>query len=94
MIHQKTSVKSEAGKRLAMIIGHLQGIKKMSEDGRYCIEIIKQLEAVEGAIAKTKEVILAGHLDSCVKDALHGKDERAMHKVMKELLEVFKAENV
>ena len=91
MSHHQTSIAGGTGKRLATIIGHLQGVKKMADEGRYCIEIIKQLEAVEGAIAKTKEVILAGHLDGCVKDALKGKDERTMRKVMKELMEVFKA---
>lgn len=79
-------------RRLATVIGHLQGIRKMSEEGRYCIDVIKQIEAVEAALAKTKEVVLAGHLDSCVKEAMRGKDERTMKRVMKELLQVFKME--
>lgn len=78
-------------KRLATVIGHLQGIRRMAEEGRYCIDVIKQIEAVEAALGKTKEVVLAGHLDSCVKEAVQGKDEMTMRRVMKELLAVFKA---
>ena len=91
--HGSMTTKGTASRRLATIIGHLAGVRKMADDGRYCIDLIKQLEAVEGAIAKTKEVILAGHLDNCVKDALGGKDERTMRRVMRELLEVFKAKD-
>lgn len=84
----------DVSRRLATVIGHLQGIKKMTQEGRYCIDVIKQVEAVEAALGRTKEVILAGHLNSCVKEAMAGKDERTMRRVMKELLQVFKAENL
>lgn len=83
--------KTGVGRRLATIIGHLRGVQKMAEEGRYCIDVIKQIEAVEAALGKTKEVVLAGHLDSCVKEAVQGKDEMTMRRVMKELLAVFKA---
>ena len=91
--HEQMTTKGTASRRLATIVGHLNGIRKMADDGRYCIDLIKQLEAVEAALVKTKEVILAGHLDSCVKDAMEGKDERTMRRVMRELLEVFKAKD-
>ncbi|OGY18042.1 MAG: hypothetical protein A2784_05010 [Candidatus Chisholmbacteria bacterium RIFCSPHIGHO2_01_FULL_48_12] len=84
---------NQVGKRLATIIGHLRGVQKMAQEGRYCIDVIKQIEAVEAALAKTKEVVLAGHLDNCVREAIRGKDEMTLRKVMKELLAVFKAEN-
>ena len=82
-----------ASQRLATIIGHLQGIKKMAEEERYCIDIIKQIEAVQAALGKVKENLLAGHLGSCVQEALRGKNERVMRQAMRELLQVFKAEN-
>lgn len=92
-MNKKTGVKTGTGRRLVTIIGHLRGIQKMAEEGRYCIDVIKQIEAVEAALGKTKEVVLAGHLDSCVKEAMRGKDEMTMRRVMKELLQVFKTEN-
>lgn len=65
----------------------------MVEEGRYCIDVIHQIEAVEAALKKVKEKILAEHLESCVTTAIKGKDEEGRKKVLGELMEVFKKSN-
>ena len=86
-LHKST----EAQKRAAYVVGHLQGVQKMLNDGRYCIDVIKQLEAVEGSLKKLKQTVLSNHLNNCVVDAIKtgGVKERA--KALDELLEVYKS---
>ena len=76
--------------RLSYLEGHCGAIRKMIEEGRYCIDVIHQIEAVEAALKKVKEKILENHLETCVTTAVKGKNERERKKVLGELLEVFK----
>lgn len=71
------------------ICGHLNGNKKMLEDGRYCIDIIRQNQAVIAAIEKINQLILEKHLNTCVTEAIKGKNVKERKKKIKELLKVF-----
>jgi len=82
--------KKEILNRLSYLEGHCGAIRRMVEEGRYCIDIIHQIEAVEAALKKVKEKILENHLETCVTTAVKGKDEKERRKVLNELLEVFK----
>lgn len=64
----------------------------MIEEDRYCIDIIRQNQAVIAALKKVNELILKNHLDTCVTSAVRGKSERERTKVLSELLELFKEE--
>jgi len=72
------------------IIGHLKANAEMVEEGRYCIDIIHQNEAVIAALRKVNEIILKNHLDTCVTNAVRGKSDEERKRVFSELLEVFK----
>ncbi|MCP6718180.1 MAG: metal-sensing transcriptional repressor [Patescibacteria group bacterium] len=76
--------------RMNYLSGHLEGVKKMIKNDKYCIDIIKQNEAVIAAIKKVNQLILKDHLNSCVSKAIKGKDEKERRKKIKELLEIFK----
>jgi DNA-binding FrmR family transcriptional regulator len=69
--------------------GHLRGIIKMVEDDVYCIDIIRQIQAVEGALNKVSSRILEDHLNSCVITAIEGQDQSERERVLKEIAEVF-----
>ncbi len=72
--------------RLASIEGHLKGIRKMVEDDAYCVDILRQTYAVQRAIDKLEDVLLKGHLNSCVPGSFaEGRDE----EVIAELAELF-----
>ena len=49
--------------------GQLDGILKMIEDNRYCIDISQQLMATEALLNKTNKEILTAHLKHCVSNA-------------------------
>lgn len=76
--------------RMNYLIGHLKANLKMVEEGRYCIDIIRQNQAVMAALKKVNELILKNHLDTCVTTAIRGKGEKARKKVLEEIVEIFK----
>lgn len=73
------------------ISGHLEGIKKMIEDEKYCVDIMLQIEAVISALKKVNEMILENHLQTCVTKAIKSKNQKERRKKIKELLELFKS---
>ncbi|MFH2104227.1 MAG: metal-sensitive transcriptional regulator [Chloroflexota bacterium] len=75
--------------RLKTIEGHLRGIIRMIEEDAYCIDVIRQVQAVEAALNKVSGQILEGHLNSCVITAVQGTDPAERERVLKEVLEVF-----
>jgi CsoR family transcriptional regulator, copper-sensing transcriptional repressor len=76
-------------KRLRTVEGHLKGIIRMVEEDAYCIDVIRQVQAVESALNKVSARILDGHLNSCVITAVQGEDPAERKRVLKEVLEVF-----
>ncbi|MFZ5366108.1 MAG: metal-sensing transcriptional repressor [Patescibacteria group bacterium] len=72
------------------LIGHLRANLKMVEEGRYCIDIIRQNQAVISALKKVNELILRNHLDTCLTRAVRGKSEKQRKKVLEEIVEIFK----
>ncbi|GLC28885.1 metal-sensing transcriptional repressor [Clostridium omnivorum] len=49
--------------------GQIEGIIKMLEDGRYCVDISNQIIAAQALLKKANMMILKQHLHHCVKDA-------------------------
>ena len=78
--------KTDALKRLSYIEGHLSGVRKMLEDDKYCVDILKQTYAVRRAIEKMESILLEGQLHSCVVDGI--KDGRE-DQVVDELTELY-----
>ena len=78
--------KTEALKRLSYIEGHLSGIRKMLDEDKYCVDVLKQTYAVRRAIEKMESILLEGHLHSCVIDGI--RDGRA-DQVVGELKDLY-----
>ncbi|MBM4406269.1 MAG: metal-sensitive transcriptional regulator [Chloroflexi bacterium] len=82
----KNGAKGEAMKRLAYIEGHLDGVRKMVEEDRYCVDILKQTHAIRRAIEKFEVLLLDGHLESCV---VHGIREGREKQIVAELRDLY-----
>ena len=68
--------KTEALKRLSYIEGHLSGIRRMLEEDKYCVDVLKQTYAVRRAIEKMESILLEGHLHTCVVEGIkNGREE-------------------
>jgi DNA-binding FrmR family transcriptional regulator len=76
-------------KRLRIIEGHLKGVIRMVEEDAYCIDVIRQIQAVQAALNKVGTQILENHLNSCVTTAIRGEDPAERERVMKEITDVF-----
>ena len=60
------------------IKGQIEGIERMIDDGKYCIDILNQVKAVKNALTSVEAKILETHLKECVKESLDtSKDNQA-----------------
>jgi DNA-binding FrmR family transcriptional regulator len=75
--------------RLKSIAGHVNGIAAMVEQERYCIDIIKQIQATQAALAKVSQMILDNHLRTCLTTAVRGNDPNERERVLAEISDVF-----
>lgn len=71
----KEKVKQDAVNRLSRMAGQVNGIKKMVEDERYCVDILTQVAALRAALDQLGVVLLSTHLENCV----YGHDENGDH---------------
>ncbi len=63
--------------------GQIEGIIKMIDDDRYCVDISKQILAVQGLLKKSNLHILDQHIKSCVKSAiLEGKGDEKIDEII------------
>ncbi len=76
-------------RRLKTVEGHLRGVIRMVEEDAYCIDVIRQIQAIEAALNKVSSKILEDHLNSCVITAIQGSDKKERERVLKEITEVF-----
>lgn len=87
-LHLASTTREDARRRLLSIKGHVEGILRMLEDESvYCVDILKQVKAVDGALDKVGDLVLRSHLKDHVVTARErgDADER-----VDELMEVLK----
>ncbi len=75
--------------RLKSIAGHVNGIINMVEEDRYCIDVIKQIQAAQAALAKASQMILDNHLHTCLITAVRGDDPEDRERALAEISDVF-----
>lgn len=62
--------------RLKRADGHLQNVIAMLVDGRSCLDVVQQLQAVESAIHAAKKTLIHDHLDHCLDAALGAQQKK------------------
>jgi CsoR family transcriptional regulator, copper-sensing transcriptional repressor len=63
--------------------GQIEGIIKMLEEGRYCVDVSNQIIAAQALLKKANLLILKQHISHCVKDAFkNDTGEEKMDEVM------------
>jgi DNA-binding FrmR family transcriptional regulator len=81
--------KGRAHGRLRRIEGQVQGLQRMIEADAYCVDILLQISAVQGALEQVRKLLLGHHIESCVSDALRSGSKGDRQRKIDELLEVF-----
>lgn len=83
-------IRADAVHRLRSVAGHVNGIVRMLEEDRYCIDVIKQIHAIQVALSRVSEEILASHLRTCVATAIQGDNPDERERMLNEVVEVFR----
>lgn len=65
--------------------GQLDGILKMVEEDRYCIDISNQLMATQSILSRANAQVLKAHMDCCVRQAMESDDTQAAEEKLKEI---------
>ena len=76
-------------KRLKRAEGHLRTVVTMLETGRTCLEVARQLQAVERALASAKKTLVRDHIDHCLEHAVRD-GSRSADETIREFKELAK----
>jgi DNA-binding FrmR family transcriptional regulator len=79
----------QALKRLKTIEGHVRGIERMLENEAYCVDVLRQIHAVQSALNKVSTIILDEHLHSCLTQAVRGDNREERERVLNEIIDVY-----
>lgn len=74
--------------RLKRIRGQVNGIERMIQEKRYCVDILIQIKAARSALLALEGEVLRTHLEGCVREALSARDSFQADKKVKELMEL------
>ena len=62
--------------------GQIDGILKMVEEDRYCLDVSNQLMATQSILKKANRMVLKGHMDHCVREAVeNGNPEEKLEEL-------------
>jgi DNA-binding FrmR family transcriptional regulator len=87
VINQETKAKILG--RMRRIEGQVQGLQRMVDNEAYCVDILMQVAAVQGALEQVEKLLLGRHIESCVADAMRSGSRGERQQKIDELLDVF-----
>jgi DNA-binding FrmR family transcriptional regulator len=74
--------------RLRRIEGQVRGVAGMVDEGRYCIDILTQVQAIKAALRKVEDELLKNHAAHCVEEAIRDGDAKAQREKFTELVDL------
>jgi len=77
----------KAGPNNRNLEGQVRGIKKMVENSRPCVDVLRQMAATDSALRSVAKLIITEHMDSCFEETM--KDSETRKQFLAELLESF-----
>jgi DNA-binding FrmR family transcriptional regulator len=75
--------------RLKRIEGQVRGVTRMLEEDRYCIDILRQIQAVKAALRKVESEVLKQHTGHCVEHAIKSGSAKEQREKFAELIDLF-----
>lgn len=88
--YQAARIRPDLESRLRRIEGQVRGVQRMIGEGRYCVDILTQIDAINAALARVQDRILEAHLNHCVADALEGSDAAGRREKVDEVVGLLK----
>jgi len=87
--HGSNEKRQKITSRLRSVAGHVRGVERMVEDGTYCVDVMRQVLAVQRALDRVNAMVLEDHLEHCASTAIRSSDPHERERTIAELLEVF-----
>ena len=86
-LHLDPEMRRDAALRLKSVKGHVEGVLRMLEDpGVYCVDVLKQVSAIQGALRKVSDGVLRAHMrDHVATAAQRGDTEHLVDELMEAL---------
>jgi len=75
--------------RLKRVEGQVRGVMRMVQDETYCVDVMHQVAAVQGALSEVSKKLLSRHLDTCVRESMESKSKADRDRVLLELEALF-----
>ncbi len=82
-VHKYGEPNTKARKVINMAIGSIAKIPQMVDDGRYCPEVIQQIDSVIGLLHSARTELLKGHLESCLVEQIKADKDGAVKELLK-----------
>jgi DNA-binding FrmR family transcriptional regulator len=77
------NAKQNALNRLKTVRGHLDAIIRMVEEDEYCVDVMKQVSAVQASLERVNRLVLKNHLETCFSEAVaEGRAEAAVSELV------------
>jgi len=90
VVEQKSSLspslKIDVQNRLKSIRGQVDGVMRMVDEDRYCIDVMRQISAIAAALERISKIELKNHFEHCYADAIRSGEAARAHAEIAELL--------
>lgn len=83
--------KQDLTNRLKSVEGHIRGIQRMIDEDAYCMDVLKQVKAVQQALERVSAITLENHLNTCVVTAIRSEDSDEQDRKVTEIMDLFRA---
>jgi DNA-binding FrmR family transcriptional regulator len=84
----RSSTKRLADARLARIEGQIRAVRKMVDDERYCVDVVRQVQAARSALSSLETLIIEDHVETCVQASLESGSFDARKEKVTELVSI------
>ena len=79
--------------RLSRIEGQVRGVARMLDEGRYCIDVLTQIQAIRAALARVETEMLRDHLGHCIESAIVSGSAEEQRTKANELIDLLNRSN-
>jgi DNA-binding FrmR family transcriptional regulator len=86
-LQHEPELQEKLDRKAKIAAGHVAGIAKMIEENKYCIDILKQIAAVQGTLTAIARDLARSHIVHCVQSSI---DRGSGVRAVEELLETLK----
>jgi DNA-binding FrmR family transcriptional regulator len=80
--------KEEILRRLNYVQGQINGVKKMVEEERKCIEILTQISASYEGLRKAGQLMIRNYIENCVTNDIRSDDPKVVNRIYDEMMKV------